>query len=340
LKIAIIAPPWAPVPPNLYGGIELVVDRQARGFKDLGHDVTLFTTGDSTCPVDKRFILPTSEGRRIGSSVPEARHVMFCYENVSDYDIIHDHSVLGPVLAAYCNLTIPVVTTVHGPFNDELRDIYSRIDSRVSIVAISHSQAKSAPEIKVSKVIHHGLNASEFPFKKDKGDFLLFLGRMAKEKGAHIAIEVAKTLGEKLIIAGKKREVWEEKYFHDYVAPHLNEQVTYLGEVQHEEKLQLLANAKALLFPITWPEPFGMVMLEAFACGTPVIGFAHGAAPEVINDGQTGFVVNDVDEMIGAVKKIDQISPADCRFAVETYFSQDRMVKEHIELFEELIKNI
>lgn len=332
-----IAPPWAPIPPHLYGGIELVVDRLSRGLFNKGHDITLFTTGDSTCPVNKRFLLNYSEGNRIGSAVPEARHVMFCYQNLDGFDVVHDHSVLGPILAFYGATDLPVATTVHGPFNEELTDIYKAIDSKIAIVAISHAQAKSAVDVNISKVIHHGLDAMEFPFEAQKQDYLLFLGRMAKEKGAHIAIDVAMMTKKPLMIAGKKREVWEEKYFTEYVEPRLNDEIRYLGEVTHEEKLELIKNASCLLFPISWPEPFGMVMLEAFACGTPVIGFACGSVPEVINHGVTGFIVKDIDEMIEAVGQLSEINPKDCRAIVEGYFSQDRMVEEYIQLFESLI---
>lgn len=339
MRIALIAPPWTPIPPPLYGGIELVVDHLARGLVAAGHEVTLCTTGDSTCPVPKRWVLPHAEGTRIGMAVPELRHVLHAYEAVHDHDVVHDHTIMGPFYAErYPDL--PVCTTIHGPFNDELTDLYAALVPRVPIVAISHAQYRDAVDIPVARVIHHGVDASAFPFGAGAGDddgrYVLFLGRMAPEKGAHRAIKVARQAGFRIMLAAKMREPWEHTYFDEYVSPQLGTDAVYLGEVDHQRKLELLAGAAALLFPIRWNEPFGMVMLEALACGTPVVAFPEGAVPEVIDDGKTGFLCGDEEAMVDALGRIDDVSRADCRAAVEGYFSVDRMVAEHIELFEQL----
>lgn len=341
MRIALIAPPWTPIPPPLYGGIELVVDQMARGIVAAGHDVTLFTTGDSTCPVPKRWALEHAEGMRIGMAVPEMRHVIHAYESVADHDVVHDHTVMGPFYSErYPDL--PVVTTIHGPFNAELIDLYSALGPRVPIIAISHAQQRTAPEIPIARVIHHGLDASAFPFGDGRGDaegeYLLFLGRMAPDKGAHRAIAVARAAGHRLLLAAKMREPWERAYFDEQVAPLLGPDAVYLGEVPHERKVELLTHARALLFPIRWNEPFGMVMLEAMACGTPVLAFREGAAPEVIDDGTTGFLCDDVADMVEAVGRLDQLRRQDCRSAVDGYFSAERMVSEHIELYQEIAK--
>ena len=340
MKIGIIAPPWTPIPPDLYGGIELVVDQLARGFQDLGHEVLLFATGDSTCPVPTQWILPTAEGHRIGSAVPEIRHVMHAYDAVAGCDIVHDHTMMGPFFSArYPDL--PVVTTIHGPFNEELTDLYRVITQRVPLIAISHAQSAAAPEIPVARVIHHGVDASSFPSGDGsgdgEGDYVLFLGRMAEDKGAHRAIAAARSAGLRILMAAKMREPSEMRYFAEFVEPLLGEDVVYLGEVSHERKLELLAGARALLFPIRWNEPFGMVMIEAMACGTPVIAFKEGAAPEVVSDGQTGFLVDDVEAMATAIGRLDELSRSDCRSAVENYFSTGRMAAEHVALFESLL---
>jgi glycosyltransferase involved in cell wall biosynthesis len=313
----------------LYGGIELVVDQMARGLVAAGQDITLFTTGDSTCPVPKAWALPHAEGMRIGMAVPELRHVVHAYEIVSEYDVVHDHTVMGPFYAErYPDL--PIVTTIHGPFNDELTDLYQVLALRVPIVAISHAQRRAAPDIPIARVIHHGLDASAFPFGDGAGDedgeFCLFLGRMAPDKGAHRAIEVARKAGMRVLLAAKMREQWERSYFDEQVAPLLGPDAVYLGEVPHEHKLRLLAQARALLFPIRWNEPFGMVMLESMACGTPVLAFPEGAVPEVVEDGKTGFLCEDETAMAEALGRVDQLSRADCRASVEGYFSTERMV--------------
>ncbi|HZU79139.1 MAG TPA: glycosyltransferase family 4 protein [Acidimicrobiales bacterium] len=341
MRIALVAPPWTPIPPPLYGGIELVVDELARGFVAAGHEVLLFATGDSTSPVPRKWALEHAEGMRIGMAVPELRHVLHAYEVVSKgFDIVHDHTVLGPFHAErYPQL--PVVTTIHGPFNDELVDLYSAIAPRVPIICISRAQHAAAPQIPVAGVIHHGLDPTPFPVGDGRGDgqgeFVLFLGRMAPDKGAHRAIEIARKAGYRILLAAKMREAWERAYYEEQVAPLLGSDAVYLGEVPHERKLELLGQARALLFPIRWNEPFGMVMLEAFACGTPVLAFPEGAAPEVIEDGKTGFLCDDERAMAEALGRIDTLRREDCRAAVEGYFSTDRMVAEHVAMYEKVL---
>ncbi|MDQ1438658.1 MAG: hypothetical protein QOK43_2287 [Acidimicrobiaceae bacterium] len=336
MRIGLLAPPWTPVPPRLYGGIELVVDRLATGFQAAGHEVVLFTTGDSTCAVEKRHILPVAQGWRIGFAVPEIIHVTAGYDALSDVDIIHDHTVFGPF---YCERfpDRPVVTTVHGALDGELAQVYERIHERVPVIAISEAQRRPAPQVQVARVIHHGVDAVEFPYGSGDGGYFMFLGRMSPDKGAHRAMEAAYKAGVPLIMAAKMRESLEYDYFEHAVQPYLNDDLVYLGEVPHEKKLELLAGARGLLFPIRWNEPFGMVMIEAMACGTPVLAFPEGAAPEVVAHGETGFLCNDVAEMVEAIQRIDSIDRAACRASVEGYFSTQRMVAEHIALFEDIL---
>lgn len=336
MRIAVIAPPWAPIPPKLYGGIELIVDEQARGFQEAGHEVVLFATGDSTSLVPTKWVLEQAQGHRIGSCVPELRHVMHAYEAVQGFDIVHDHTVLGPAYSERFP-DLKVVTTIHGPFNEELTDIYRRVAPRVPIIAISHNQRSHAPDIPIARVIHHGLNADSFPVGRGDGGYFLYLGRMAPEKGAHRAVEAAWKAGAPLLLAAKMREPWELEYFETYVKPYLNSDIQYLGEVPHDQKLRLLGGARALLNPIKWPEPFGLVMVESLACGTPVLSFPEGAAPEIIEDGKTGFLCQDVADMAGRIELVDQIDRATCRAAVENYFGTGRMVAEHLDLFEDLL---
>jgi glycosyltransferase involved in cell wall biosynthesis len=342
MRIGVIAPPWAPIPPVLYGGIELIVDQLATGYQAAGHEVLLFTTGDSTCAVPRRHHLDQSEGSRMNHSGPEIRHVLAAYDAMVEWgaDIVHDHTLAGPVLAANGQPPFAVVTTMHNQFGPELSDIYRRVVGRVPIIAISHAQRRPVPDLPIARVIHHGLEPSAFPIGSGDGDYCLFLGRMSPDKGPHRAMEAAFKAGMRLIMAAKMRDPWEFDYFDDYVRPYLNEDIQYLGEVAHERKLELLAGARALLFPIRWNEPFGMVMIEALACGTPVLAFPEGAVPEVIEDGRTGFLCRDVADMAEAIGRIDRLDRADCRNAVEGYFSTGRMVREHLELFETLVPSV
>ena len=337
MRIGVLAPPWAPVPPRLYGGIELVVDLLARGFLAAGHEVVLYTTGDSTCPVERRFVLDTSQGHRIGAAVPELRHVLHAYEDLADCDLIHDHTLMGPIHGA--SLGMPIATTVHGPLAPDMRDLYSRIARGASVICISQAQHAAAPEVPIARVIHHGIEAADFDAGPGDGGYVAFLGRMAADKGAHRAIDAARKAGLPIRLAAKMREEPERRYFEAEVEPLLGEDAVFLGEVPHEEKLELLRGASALLFPIRWNEPFGMVMLEAFACGTPVIAFPEGAAPEVVEDGVTGFLVHSVAEMAAAIGRLGQVDRAACRAAVESGpFSAARMVADHLALFESLVE--
>lgn len=337
MRIGIIAPPWAPVPPPLYGGIEQAIDGLARGLKHAGHKVVLFTTGDSTSPVERRWLLEASEGYRMGYTVPELRHIMAAYEQLDDVDVIHDHSVLGPVYVERFG-DRKVVTTIHGPFNDELTDIYRRIADRVPIIAISNAQRDVVPDLPIARVIHHGIDASAFPLGDGGGGYCLFLGRMNPDKGAQRAALAARKAGVPLVMAGKCREPWEHQFFDHEIAPFLDDEIRYVGEVPHDEKVRLLANASCTLFPIRWNEPFGLVMVESLACGTPVLAFREGAAPEVIEHGRTGFICDDETDMAEYIVAARDLDRASCRAAVEGYFSMERCVLEHLELFDQVLR--
>jgi glycosyltransferase involved in cell wall biosynthesis len=360
MHVGLVAPPWTPVPPPLYGGIELVVDELARGIQAAGHEVTLFTTGDSTCPVPRRWVLEQAEGTRIGMAVPELRHALAAGAALDGCDLVHDHTLVGPLLASARTAGVlaagggpattpgrspalgpPVVTTVHGPLDEDLVAIYEALGDRVPIVCISEAQHRAAPHVPVARVIHHGIDASLFPVGDGSGDadgpYCLFLGRMAPDKGAHRAVAVARAAGMRLLMAAKMREPWEVRYFTEMVEPTLGPDAVYLGEVPHARKLELLGGAAALLFPIRWNEPFGLVMLEAMACGTPVLAFPEGAAPEVVEHGRTGFLCRDEEEMGAALAHVGELDRADCRAAVEGYFSTGRMVADHLDLFASLV---
>ena len=331
MRIAVLSPPWVPVPPPLYGGTELVVDMLARGYTSAGHEVLLFATGDSECPVPRAFAYERAQGTSIGMTESELRQVTAAYPAFRGFDIVHDHTMLGPFLAP--NDGPAVVHTIHLPLEGDRLAIYQSMPAHVRLVAISEAQRRNTPKLNVTNVIHHGIDVNAFPFADRPGDHCVFLGRMAPEKGVDIAVRAAQKAGVPLILAGKMRTGDEILYFEQRVKPLLSEDVTYLGEVSHEEKIRLLRDALALLFPTQWAEPFGMVMLEAMACGTPVLATIFGAVPEVVTDGVTGFLCRDEAEMAEAIGRCTLFDRAACRRAVATGFSTERMTGAYLDLF-------
>lgn len=338
MRIAIIAPPWLPVPPPAYGGTENVLDTLARGLKAAGHDVLLCTTGDSTCPVERTSVFDKAVGVGTGSSVDEIRHVIHAYEQVQGYDVVHDHTLVGPLYSAAFPL-LPVVTTNHGPFNAELADLYRVLSARVPVIAISHHQASTARAVKVTDVIHHGVDLDEYPVGPGGGGYAVFLGRMHAGKAPHVAARIARRAGIPLKIAAKMQEPEERAYFDAMVKPLLGGDVTYVGELGRRDKLDLLGGAECLVNPIAWPEPFGMVMIEALACGTPVVTTPFGAAPEIVEDGVVGFVRADESGLVKAIARVGEIDRDACRSRVAQHFSVAGMVKRHVAVYERAIQS-
>jgi glycosyltransferase involved in cell wall biosynthesis len=336
LKVGLIAPPWAAVPPPAYGGTEAVVSELAVGLSAAGHDVILYAAGDSTAPVPLVRATASAAWDRIGQGDVEMPHVMRGYEALAGCDIIHDHTLLGPAWALASGYD-RVVTTCHGPFGGELSAIYARYAKRMPVVAISRDQARRAPEVTVDRVIHHGLDPAAYPVGDGDGDYLLFLGRMTADKGVRQAVLAARLAGQRLLVAAKAREDSEQAYFREQIEPLLDDDVEFIGEVGGKDKLALLGSASALLNPIQWPEPFGMVMIEAMACGTPVITCPNGAAPEIVEDGVTGYLCNGTNELVRAIGDADALSRQACREAVIERFSTARMVNDHLALYHELV---
>jgi glycosyltransferase involved in cell wall biosynthesis len=336
LRIGLLAPPWAAVPPPSYGGTELVVGQLARGLIAAGHDVVLYATGDSTAPVPLVFGTASANWDHIGRGEIELPHVMHGYEALAGCDIVHDHTLLGPAWALATGHD-RVVTTCHGPFDGELRAIYSRYGKRLPIVAISEKQAKLAPEIAIERVIHHGVEPDEYPVGRGDGGYLLFLGRMTPDKGVRQAIMAARAASRPLVIAAKVREKAERAYFAEQIEPFLGDDVMLVGEVGGLSKLKMLGAASALLNPIQWQEPFGLVMIEAMACGTPVIACSNGAAPEIVDDGRTGFLCDGHRDLVEAIGRIDEIDRSACRAAVSERFCTARMVADHLGLYHGMV---
>ncbi len=343
LRIGLLAPPWVPVPPPGYGGTESVVDRLARGLHDAGHEVRLWTTGDSTCPVPRGSTFEVSCRGAMGAVAIELRQAIEGYEWFAEQrcDLVHDHSLIGPLLD---DVSIPVITTNHGPFESpELATIYRHTPASIPIVAISRSQAAMARwmGIRISHVIHHGIDVGEIAEGDGRGDdrgpYLLFLGRMSPIKGAAEAIDVARATGSRLLIASKADDPDELRYYEREIAPRCVDGIEYIGEVGGAEKYRLLGGATALLNPIRWPEPFGLVMIEALASGTPVITTPHGAAPEIVAHGENGFVCPDEAALVDAVRSVGRIDRTACRRDVGERFGTELMVRRHLDAYRQLL---
>jgi len=338
VRIGLVAPPWLPVPPPKYGGTEAVVDRLARGFVARGHEVVLFCTGDSTCPVPTAWVYENARRSELGQVVVELRHVIAAYDTLIDFDIVHDHTVVGPMYADRFP-SLVTVSTAHGPFRGDLEDVYRAISPKVPIIAISHHQASTAGSIPIAAVIHHGIEPDAFPIGAGDGGYYGWLGRMASYKGPREAIEIARRAGVALRLAGKIEHEDEAEYFQEQVEPLLGGDIEYIGEIGPDERASFLGGAIALLNPITWSEPFGLTMVESLACGTPVVAFPRGSVPEIVEDGVTGLLCADADVMVDRLPEAARLDRGACRKAVEGHFSAARMVDDHLALYSKLIED-
>jgi glycosyltransferase involved in cell wall biosynthesis len=309
-----------------------VLDELARGLQAAGHKVLLICHPHSQCPVPKGWVIPAEDTVRMGRMSIELEHVIGAYELVKNCDVVHDNTLAGPIFSArYPGL--PVVTTNHNPFSRTYNAVYAAALPRVALVAISQSHASST-HLPIDAVVHHGINVDDYPFGAGDGGYVALLGRMTENKGVHRAIAVARAAGMRLKIAAKMREPHELAYFEKFVEPHLGDDVIYLGEVDANGKRELLASAAALLNPISWREPFGMVMLEALACGTPVVGCPQGAAPEIVEHDVTGFLGDSDAELITGLLSLDRIDRRACREHVRQRFSVERMVEGYVQVYE------
>jgi glycosyltransferase involved in cell wall biosynthesis len=330
MRIGMIAPLEIRVPPAAYGGTELIVSLLTEELVKRGHRVTLFASGDS---ITQAELVPGSPHFLRGSgrdgSVLTMLNVVACLERGPEFDVIHNHTCLeGLATSGLCET--PVLTTLHGGLHGDWLLLFQRYKGWHN--TISHS-AKSLipPKENFAGVIYNAIDYHTYPFNPcAREDYLLFLSRMSAEKGPHLAIEVARRLGRRLVLAGNVDKV-DEGYFNAQVLPHVDgELITYIGEADYDLKRRLLSEAACLLAPITWDEPFGLFMVEAMACGTPVIAINKGAAPEIVSHGETGFVVENTERMAEAVQWLEEISPYACRRRVEERFSVGRMTDDYL----------
>jgi glycosyltransferase involved in cell wall biosynthesis len=263
--------------------------------------------------------------------------VIRAYQGMQGVDIIHDHTLAGP-LFMHRPSSVPVVTTIHGPLTPSAADVYRAIGGTTSIIAISRDQVRRAPDVPIARVIHHGLDLSAVPAGAGRGGYVCFVGRMCPDKGVTEAIAIARKAGFPLRMAAKMHELEELRYFREVVEPLLGPNEEFMGEIGDAEKYELMGDAFAFLNPIQWSEPFGLVMIEALATGTPVVGTPIGSAPEVVEHGTTGFLAA-VEELPALLPRAAALSRTACRASVEERFSSDRMVADHLDLFAQILQH-
>ena len=337
MRIAQLASLIEKIPPRKYGGIERFVHYLTEELIRRGHDVTLFATADSETkgtlvasaphPLREIYVADTTAFTLL--------NVSRVYKNADKFDIIHNQLDYYALPTAAFSPT-PTITTLHGSINLENKHIYEEYKDQ-HFVSVSNSQRIGSNHLNWRATIYHGIPIEKFPFNSQPKDYLLYVGRISLEKGTHIAMDVAGALNKKLIIAAKLDKV-DVDYFNRYVAPRLyNENINWVGEVGDAERNKLMSEAICLLHPVTWPEPFGLTMIEAMACGCPVVAFREGSIPEVVKDKKTGFVVEKEKEMIQAVEKIKFISRRACRKHVEKNFNLKRMVDAYEKLYYEIV---
>jgi glycosyltransferase involved in cell wall biosynthesis len=331
LHIAMLAPPWIPVPPPGYGGIEFVVALLCDALVEHDHDVELFCAPGSRSRAKVHAVLDRPHPESIERALFEGDHDGRAFRAIDaaagrgrPFDVVHDNS--GYVALAMADrLAVPVVHTVHGPFDQDTKPYYAAHGRNGAVICISQAQARMAPDADiVDGVVHNPIDVDSWPLGYEKQDYLLWLGRMVPEKGPQRAIHVAKVTGRRLLLAGPVQP-GQERFFAQEIQPHIDgEKIRYVGEVGGARKQRLFADALAFLMPIRWPEPFGMVMVEAMAAGTPVLAFPEGAAPEIVEHGVSGFLVKDEDEMAAMVAEAARLDPLQVRRSAER-FAPDRI---------------
>lgn len=333
MKIALISPIAWRTPPTHYGPWENIASLLCEGLIARGIDVTLFATGDSITKGKLVAVCPRGyeEDKNVEPKVWECLHICEVFERANEFDLIHNNFDFLP-LTYSCLVDTPVLTTIHGFSSPAILPVYEKYNNKNYYVSISNSDRSE--KLNYIATVYHGINLNEFSFKEEMGDYLVFFGRMHPDKGAKEAIEIAKGFGKKLIMAGI---VQDEKYFKQEVEPHFGEDVVYVGSVGPEKRNELLGGAYALLHPIFFHEPFGLSVVEAMACGTPVVAFNKGSMPELIDSGKNGFIVENVKEAIEALGKISKIDRQCCRDTVEKRFSVERMVDDYIKVYEQII---
>jgi len=335
LRVGILAPIAWRVPPRAYGPWERVVAILTEGLVARGVDVTLFATADSLTSARLAAVAPRpyAEEPPLDAKVWECLHIAHAFERAAEFDLLHNHFDFLPL--SYSGLIrTPVLTTIHGFSSDRILPVYERYNATTHYVAIS--DADRHPHLAYAATIYHGIPLEEFTFRREPDDYLLFFGRIHPDKGAAEAIEVARRAGRRLLLAGI---VHDEAYFARAIAPRLDgDRVAFLGMADPARRDALLGGASALLHLIDFDEPFGLSMIEAMACGTPVIAYRRGSIPEVVDEGETGYIVGDIEEAVAAVPRAAALDRARIRRRAEERFSQGRMVEDYLRVYEAILR--
>ena len=336
MKIAMLSPLSWRTPPRHYGPWENVVSLLTEQLVSMGIEVTLFASGDSVTKGELVWVCerPYSEDPTIDPKTWECLHIAELFKRADEFDLIHNHYDFLPLsYSAFTNT--PMVTTIHGFSSPAILPVYKEYNKSTYYVAIS--EADKCAELDYIATIHHGIDLEQFPFQEKTGDYLLFFGRIHPDKGVHEAIEVARKSGKHLVIAGI---VQDELYFREQVEPHVDgSMIKYIGSVGPEKRQQIMGDALAMLHLIHFDEPFGLSVIESMACGSPVIAFGRGSMPELIDDGSTGFIVDNVGAAIQAVGRIDSLDRRVCRHQVEKRFTCQRMAHEYVEVYHTVLEN-
>jgi glycosyltransferase involved in cell wall biosynthesis/mannose-6-phosphate isomerase-like protein (cupin superfamily) len=334
MHVAMLSPISWRTPPRHYGPWEKVVSLLTEELVARDVAVTLFATGDSLTNATLASIAPTgySEDSGLDPKVWECLHISALFERADEFDLIHNHFDFLPL--SYAGLVdTPMLTTIHGFSSPRIVPVYEKYNERCQYISIS--DADRHPRLDYIATIHHGIDLAEFPYNESPHDYLLYYGRIHPDKGTREAIEVAKRAGRKLVIAGI---IQDQAYFDEHIEPQIDgDKVTYLGPVGGERRGEILGGAAALLHLINFAEPFGLTMIEAMACGTPVIAFARGSVPEIVKDGTTGFIVDDLGAATEAVRRIVDIDRRACRADAERRFSGARMADDYLRVYQEIL---
>lgn len=343
LRVAIVSPPWYAIPPEGYGGIELVIYLLGQALGELGHEVTIFGRQGPVNGFELIALSPESWSKALGQKdqpAREATYVRRAYEVIRHraFDVVHDHSgYLGLTLASLLELQSACVATLHGPLGEGDAGFLSSIDKHVDLVAISEAQKGLVAGVRWAGAVHNAVQADALDVGGQPDGYLVDIARITPDKGQHVAIEVARRAKRKLVLAGKVEED-QRDYFEEEVRPHLGKGVKWIENVAGREKARLLAGAEALLFPIQWEEPFGLAMVEAMASGTPVVATPRGAASEIVEEGVTGLFGRDVEELADAVERVHAIDRKRCAQEARERFSARRMAKGYVEIYKAAIE--
>lgn len=338
MRIAILSSIHWRTPPKKYGPWELVASYIAEGMVKKGHEVTLYATGDSETKGNLSWICPRPimEDTSLDAKVFQFLHIAKAFEEAEKFDILHNHYDVYPLTFSKLVKT-PVVTTMHGFSSPWVGEIARRY-SNTNFVSISLADRKHAPELNWIANIYHGIPIEDYPFSKNPSNYFCYIGRISPDKGVHLAVKIAKKIGLNFKIAGII-PTENKNFFEKEIKPHLGEKIEYLGEISFKEKVSLLKNALGFLHLNTYPEGFGLTLVESMACGTPVIGMNKGSIPEVIEDGKTGFVVDNSHQVESAIKKIEKLSRGDCRYRVEINFTVEGMIDEYENVYKKIIRD-